>query len=134
MLNRIKNSLVCKCLQVLLIGYFLMSSINIANNFGLIINENAAQGSISGITCNFLKKIFKCDAIPEELEDSKTKDSKTTKLAKGIPSMDYLIPLDASLHTVNFQIESVGKNYIDNPIFSFGFHGKIHLPPPQIIV
>jgi hypothetical protein len=134
MLNRIKNSLVCKCLQVLLIGYFLMSSINIANNFGLIINENAAQGSISGITCNFLKKIFKCDAIPEELEDSKTKDSKTTKLAKGIPSMDYLIPLDASLHPVDFQIESVGKNYIDNPVFSFGFHGKIHLPPPQIIV
>jgi len=134
MLNRIKNSLVCKCLQVLLIGYFLMSSINIANSFGLIINENAAQGSISGITCNFLKKIFKCDAIPEELEDSKTKDSKTTKLAKGIPSMDYLIPLDASLHPVNYQIESGGKNYIDNPIFSFGFHGKIHLPPPQIIV
>ena len=134
MLNRIKNSLVCKCLQVLLIGYFLMSSINIANNFGLIINENAAQGSISGITCNFLKKIFKCDAITEELEDSKTKDSKTTKLAKGIPSMDYLIPLDASLHPVDFQIESAGKSYIDNPVFSFGFHGKIHLPPPQIIV
>jgi hypothetical protein len=111
-----------------------MSSINIANSFGLIINENAAQGSISGITCNFLKKIFKCDAITEELEDSKTKDSKTTKLAKGILSMDYFIPLDASLHPVNFQIESVGKNYIDNPIFSFGFHGKIHLPPPQIIV
>lgn len=134
MLNRIKNSLVCKCLQVLLIGYFLMSSINIANSFGLIINENAAQGSISGITCNFLKKIFKCDAITEELEDSKTKDSKTTKLAKGIPSMDYLIPLDASLHPVDFQIESAGKSYIDNPVFSFGFHGKIHLPPPQIIV
>jgi hypothetical protein len=134
MLNRIKNSLVCKCLQVLLIGYFLMSSINIANSFGLIINENAAQNSISGITCNFLKKILKCDAISEELEDSKTKDSKTAKLAKGIPSMDYIIPLDASLHPVDFQIESAGKNYIDNPIFSFGFHGEIHLPPPQIVI
>lgn len=134
MLNRIKNSLLCKCLQVLLIGYFLMSSINIANTFGLVINDSAGQNSVSAMTCNFLKKIFKCDAIPEELEDCKTKDTKTTKLAKGIPSLDYLVPVDASLHTIDFQIESAGKNYIDNPIFSFAFHGKIHLPPPQILI
>lgn len=111
-----------------------MSSINIANTFGLIINDNAGQHSVSGMTCNFLKKIFKCDAITEEEVDTKTKDCKTTKLAKGIPSLDYLVPLDASLHYIDFQIETAGKNYIDNPIFSFGFHGKIHLPPPQILI
>jgi hypothetical protein len=111
-----------------------MSSINIANNFGLIINDNAAHSSISGMTSNFLKKMFKCDAIAEELEDSKAKDTKTAKQAKGIPLLDYLIPLDGSLQPIDFKIESLGKNYIDNPIFSFNFHGKIYLPPPEVLV
>ncbi|OXA93173.1 hypothetical protein B0A66_07835 [Flavobacterium hercynium] len=134
MLNRIKNSLLCKCLQALLIGYFLISSMNISNSVGRIINDNAEVQTVKGMTCNFLKKIFKCDAIPEEVDDYKTKDSKTAKLAKGIPLLDYLIPLDTPLPGLYFYMESKGKNYINNPIFSFGFHGKIHLPPPEFIV
>lgn len=134
MLNKIKNSLLCKCLQVLLIGYFLMSSINIAYTFDRIINENTEAHSVKKMTCNFLKKIFKCDGVPEELDDYKTKETKAPKLAKGSPSLDYLVPLDTSLPNLYFQKESQGKNYIDNPIFSFGFHGKIHLPPPQNII
>ena len=134
MLSRIKNSILCKCLQALLIGYFLISSINISNSFGRIIADNAQTNTITGITCNFLKKIFNCDGIPEELDDYETKETKTTKLAKGVPSLDYLIPLDASLPVLYFQISAKRKNYIDNQIFSFGFHGKIHLPPPEFIV
>jgi len=134
MLNKIKNSLLCKCLQVLLIGYFLMSSLNIASTFDQIINENTETHSVKRMTCNFLKKIFKCDGIPEELDDYKTKETKAPKLSKGSPSLDYLVPLDTSLPRLYFQKESQGKNYIDNPMFSFGFHGKIHLPPPQNIV
>jgi hypothetical protein len=99
-----------------------------------MINENTGSHSVERIACNFLKKIFKCDGIPEELDDYKTKETKAPKLAKGIPSLDYLVPLDTALPNLYVQKESQGKNYIDNPIFSFGFHGKIHLPPPENII
>ena len=134
MLNKIKNSFLCKCLQALLIGYFLMSSINLSNNFSQIINDNAQVNSVKGMTCNFLKKIFKCDGIPEELDDYETKDAKTTKLAKGIVLLDYLVPHDAAIAGLYFKNGSKRKNYIDNPLFLFAFHGKIYLPPPEVIV
>ncbi|MBB4801574.1 hypothetical protein HNP37_001635 [Flavobacterium nitrogenifigens] len=98
-----------------------------------IISDNAETYTVKGITCNFLKKIFKCDGIPEELDDYKTKDTKTAKLAKGIPLMEYLISSESLLPSFYFLIESEGKKYIDNTIFSFGFHGKIDIPPPRAI-
>lgn len=134
MLNKIKNSFLCKCLQALLIGYFLMSSINISSSFSQIINNNTEVDSVKGITCNFLKKIFKCDRIAEELDDYETKDTKTAKLAKGIVLLDYLVPFDAFLPGLYLQIASKAKNYTDNPVFLFAFHGKIYLPPPEMIV
>lgn len=132
MLNTIKNSLFSKCLQVLLIGYFLISSINVSNSFVQIIYDNADIHSVTGLTCNFLKKIFKCNATPEEIDE--TKDTKATKQAKGTLLLDYLIPVDTSLAGLYFEIETKKRNYIENPIFSFGFHGKIHLRPPQFII
>ncbi|MEP6806888.1 MAG: hypothetical protein ABI892_20335 [Flavobacterium sp.] len=134
MLNTIKNSLFSKCLQVLLIGYFLISSLNVSNSFVRIIYDNADIHSVTGLTCNFLKKIFKCNAVQEEIDDYEAKDTKATKQAKGTLLLDYLIPVDTSLAGLYFEIESQKRNYIENPIFSFGFHGKIHLRPPQIIV
>ncbi|SHH65440.1 hypothetical protein SAMN05443663_109127 [Flavobacterium defluvii] len=110
-----------------------MSSINISSTFSRIIKENTETHSVKGMTCSFLKKIFKCDGIPEELDDYEAKDTKTTKLAKGIPLFEYIVPIDASVPGFYIQIDLKGKNYIDNPIFSFGFHGKIHLPPPRFI-
>ncbi len=133
MLNKIKNSFLCKCLQALLVGYFLISSLNISNSVSRILSDNAETYTVKGITCNFLKKIFKCDGIPEELDDYKTKDTKTAKLAKGIPLMEYLISSESLMPNFGFLIESEGKKYIDNTIFSFGFHGKIDIPPPRII-
>lgn len=134
MLSKIKNSFLCKCLQVLLIGYFLMSSINISNSFFRLINDNAKEHSVKGITCNFLKKIFKCDGIPEERDDYETKETKTAKLAKGMFLLDYLVPLDTSVPGLYLQINSGGKNYVDNSTFLLGFHGKIDSPPPRIII
>lgn len=133
MLSRIKNSIFCKCVHALLIGYFLMNSINMSGTFARIVNTNIEQDSVKGMTCNFLKKIFKCDGIPEELDDYENKETKTTKLAKGIPLFEYIIPLDSSMANLYFQIKAKRKNYINNPIFSFGFYGKIHLRPPQNI-
>lgn len=132
MLKKIKNSFFSKCLQVLLVGYFLISSLNISNSFGRIINDNAETYTVKGIACNFLKKVFKCDGIPEELDDYEAKDTKTAKLAKGTPAMEYLISIESMMPYFYFQIETKGKNYINNPIFSLGFHGKIHLPPPRM--
>ena len=109
MLNKIKNSLLCKCLQALLIGYFLLSSINVSGTFSRIIKENAETHSVKGIACNLLKKIFKCDGIPEELDDYETKDTKTTKLAKGIVVLEYLVPVDASVPGFSFQNDLKGK-------------------------
>lgn len=134
MLSQIKNSILCKCLQALLIGYFLMSSINVSGTFGRIINNNTETHSVKGMTCNFLKKIFKCDGIPEELDDYETKDTKTTKLAKGIPLLEYLVPAHTTLAGYSFQLRAKEKNYIDNSVFSFGFHGKIDIPPPRVII
>lgn len=105
-----------------------------SGTFSRLINNYTKQETVQGMTCNLLKKIFKCDGIPEELDDYETKDTKTTKLAKGIPLLEYLVPLDASVPGLYFKIGSKGKNYIDNPIFSFGFHGKIHLRPPRVII
>ncbi|WP_426485379.1 hypothetical protein [Flavobacterium sp. 2] len=133
MLSKIRNSIFCKCVHALLIGYFLMNSINFSGTFVRIVNNNTEQDSVKGITCNFLKKIFKCDGISEELDDYETKETKSTKQAKGIPLFEYIIPFDSALADLYFQVHAKGKNYINNPIFSFGFHGKIHLRPPQNI-
>ncbi len=132
MLNKIRNSFLCKCLQALLVGYFLISSLNISNSVSRILSNNTETYTVKGITCNFLKKIFKCDGIPEELDDYKTKDTKTAKLAKGIPLMEYLISSESSLLNLYVLLEPKGKKYIDNTIFSFGFHGKIDIPPPRV--
>lgn len=134
LLNQIKKSFLCKCLQALLIGYFLISSLNISNSLVLVVNNNTEMHSIKGMTCNFLKKIFKCDGIPEELDDFEAKETKSTKLAKGMPLLEYLIPLEAAMPGLYFRTASKGKNHINNPIFCFGFHGKIHLQPPQVTI
>lgn len=132
MLNRIKNSLLCKCLLIVMTGYFSISSMNISNT--ILQNDVISDvHSLKGMTCNLLKKIFKCDSTVEELEDFKTKDCKTVKLSKGIPLLDYLIPADAYLPKLCLQLETASRNYMANKIFSFGFHGRIHVPPPRII-
>ncbi|MCP2029665.1 hypothetical protein L1276_004859 [Flavobacterium sp. HSC-32F16] len=111
-----------------------MSSINLSGTFGRIVNNNSEVHSVKGLTCNFLKKIFKCDGIPEELDDYETKDTKTTKLAKGILLLEYLVPSHTTMAGCSFQLKEQGKNYIDNSVFSFGFHGKIDIPPPRVII
>lgn len=131
MLNRIKNSLLCKCLLIVMTGYFSISSMNISNT--LLQNHDVADvHSLKGMACHLLKKVFKCDASVEELEDFKTKDCKTVKVSKGIPLLDYLIPSDAYLPKLCLQLETASRNYMANKMFSFGFHGKIVVPPPRM--
>lgn len=90
--------------------------------------------SIEGIAGNLLKKIFQCEGIAEELEEFGAKECKTLKLAKGLALQDYLLPIDSSWFRMQFQIEATPRNYKENPIFQFDFHGTIQVPPPEIIV
>ncbi|WP_246074141.1 hypothetical protein [Flavobacterium daemonense] len=110
-----------------------MNSANISGTLSRIINNNTEQYSVKGMTCNFLKKIFKCDRISGELDDYETKENKSTKLGKGMPLFEYIIPFDAAISSLYFQVDAKGKKYLNNPISSLGFHGKIHLRPPQNI-
>lgn len=134
MLDRIKNSFLYRCLHIIMIGYFSISSINIGSTFSETINSETELHSLKGMTCNLLKKIFKYDSAIEELEDFKTKDCKTVKLAKGLPLLDYIIPADAYLPKIRLQLETARKNYRANKIFSLDFHGRIHVPPPRMVV
>lgn len=116
-----------------MIGYFSISSMNIGSSCSEAIGAGAELHSLKGMTCNLLRKIFKCDSVIEELEDFKTKDSKTVKLSKGIPLLDYLIPSDACLPGLRHQLDTARKNYGADKMFPLGFHGRIHVPPPRIM-
>lgn len=129
----IKNSLLCKCLLVLMTGYFLISSINISRSLLPTINDATSFHSIESIAGNFFKKIFQCEAIAEELEELGSNECKTLKLAKGVALQDYLLPSDASWFRMQFQIEASPRNYKNNPAFEFDFHGTIQVPPPRIM-
>lgn len=133
MLNRIKNSLLCKCLLVLMTGYFLISSITISRSLLPTINDSTSLQSIEGMAGNFFKKVFQCEGIAEELEEFGAKECKTLKLAKGLALQDYLLPMDASWFRMQFQIEATPRNYKENPVFKFDFHGTIQVPPPRIM-
>jgi len=134
MLHRIKNSFLSKCLLLILTGYFSISSINISSSFTQLLTSPKESSSLQGIAGTILKKIFKCEGIIEELEDFKAKESKNTKLAKGIPFFDYLIPSEGFGLGERFHIECVSKNYVANLIHSYSFHGKIYVPPPQNLI
>lgn len=133
MLNKIKNSLFCKCLLVLMTGYFSISSINISQSLRPTINKTSVFNSIEGIAGNFLKKIFQCEGIAEEVEEFGAKECKALKLAKGLSLQDYLLPLDNSWLRIQFQLKSFHRNYKSNPFYKLDFHGTIQVPPPKIM-
>lgn len=114
-------------------GYFSVSSINISRSFSETLNNTVELHSLKGMTCDLLKKIFKCEGITEEVEDYNTKESKTGKFSKGIPLSDYLIPSNSLGLRMRFQIDSDVRNYKNNRIILFDFHGRIHVPPPKNI-
>jgi hypothetical protein len=127
MMDKIKNSILSKCLQVLLMGYFLLSSINSTNSFKSSVSDNADVYK-TGSTLGFiLKKIFKCSGCTEEYDDYETK----TDANKSIIDLDYLLPGCNWLlaHTNFTKIKS--RLYVAESALTCSFYFKIHLPPPE---
>ncbi|KGO94928.1 hypothetical protein [Flavobacterium subsaxonicum] len=132
MLESVRNSVFGKCLQVLLIGYFLISSLNASNTVTELLTQNTHITSAKGIISNILKKIFKCDGCTEEYEELDAKN-KAEKANKAAVILDYLLPDNACIAANYLQATIKDKAFIANPVFIFGFYSKIYLPPPEFI-
>jgi len=131
MIHSVKNSSLQRCLGVLLIGYFLMSSINISTSIDGLVSQNSIFHS-SHIAGNMLKMIFKCDGCPEEINDYEAKTKSSAK-SNGLLMHDYLIPsqlCDAVTPALRL-FQKKGCN--GNVALQCNFSGKIHLPPPEHI-
>lgn len=123
-----KNSVFSRYLTALLIGYFLISSINISGTLGNYISDDAEIHSTEGGLGLILKKIFKCSGCPEELDDY---DTKTGKTNKGLLLQEYLIPYSEDIASGYALNDIKDKTYMANSIFLFAFYCDIHLPPPE---
>jgi len=131
MIHSIKNSNLQRCLGALLMGYFLMSSINISTSLDGLVSQNSVFHS-SHIAGNMLKMIFKCDGFPEEIDDYEAKTKSSAK-GNGLLMHDYLVPsqlCDAVPPALRlFQ----NKGCTGDVPLQCKFRGKIHLPPPERI-
>lgn len=132
MMNSVKNSIFGKCLQVLLIGYFLMSSINISTGLDGLLSNNTELHS-SSIMGHLLKKIFKCNGCPEEIDDYEAK-TKSNNGCKGSFVLDYLVPNQICDAAPYDQKHFQKKGCTCDVALQCKFHGKIHLPPPERLV
>ncbi|MXN90365.1 hypothetical protein GR160_03930 [Flavobacterium sp. Sd200] len=118
-----------KCLQVLLIGYFLLSSINISNSFRNIVSDKADVHKTENTLSLIIKKVFKCSGCTEEYDDFEAKTSGT----KSLYSFDYLVPGHTWLMgSQNFTTLKSSQPIADCAI-NCNFYCKIHLPPPEVI-
>lgn len=126
MMAAIRNSVFGKCLRVLLIGYFLLSSLNLSSSIDRILrNQNSNVYKQSGMMCKVVKLFFDCE---ESVEENKL-ESKTTK--KGLLALDYIVPgygWPAANTSVVFLAAEAFSGVHD---LKNGLHAKIHLPPPE---
>lgn len=116
---------------MLLIGYFLISSVNASGTFNELLTQNIQQNTTASIVGDIFKKIFKCDGCPEELEEYDAK-TKSEKADKGLLLIDYIVPGHFSVTDNHINITSKDKAFIINSVLIAGFNSKIHLPPPEI--
>lgn len=129
MMYTIKNCIMTKCLQVLLIAYFLLSSIAVTNSLkNSLVSSPDIHTTENSVTLIF-KKFFKYSCT-EEIDDYETEAEGT----KSLISFDYIVPGHHWLLTGNRFINFKGNIYNTNVDFTCRFYSKIHLPPPENIV
>jgi len=129
MMNQLKNSVISKVLQVLLIGYFLISSLSLSQNLSRIATKDADVHKKENIVWNIFKKVIKCGCNAEELEDSDNEPGANNNKIKL--TSDYLLPSQAALMLSCAHIDFVKKIYINQSDLSGILYNKIHLPPPE---
>lgn len=133
MMEGLKNSVFSKVLQVLLIGYFLISSLNLSNNLNRVATTNDDIHKKDCVVWSMVKKMLKCNTAAEEFEDSDNEagcgNSNKIKLA-----VDYIIP-GCSGFMLSYTIKASGKKLYSTETNSAGIlHNRIHVPPPEITI
>lgn len=130
MWNVFKNSGFSKVLQVLLIGYFLMSSLNFAAKVSIANSNTDEVYKMESTVLGIFKKIFKCNSVAETFEDC---DSESGCGANKIKlTVDYLIPFHGGV-CMQYVHKTAGKqSYLSQNNFTESLYTKIHLPPPEI--
>ncbi|MFP9097828.1 hypothetical protein ACLI09_02135 [Flavobacterium sp. RHBU_24] len=129
MIKSLRNNTLSKVLQVLLIGYFLISSLNLANT----IKTVTASAGKECVAWGVFKKMFKCSKTAEEFED----ESECTGCGgegKVKLTVDYLMPGHAPFMPVIDYKVSGKRIFLTETNYSGILYSKIHLPPPELTV
>jgi len=129
MMNNFKNSVFSKVLQVLLIGYFLISSLSLSHNFSRIASKNTDVHKKENVVWNIFKKFLKCSGSAEELEDSDNESGVSNNKIKL--TAEYLMPTHAGIQFCHVYIDSAKKVYLTQSDFSGILYNKVHVPPPE---
>ena len=130
MMEQLKNSVLSKVLQVLLTGYFLISSLNLNQSFSRIATTDTDVHKKESIVWHLVKKMLKCNTSAEEYEDGENEPCNSNNKIKL--TIDYLLPLQTGIALCHAYTASEKKIYFSQ----FGLNGilcnKIHVPPPEI--
>jgi hypothetical protein len=130
MMEIIKDSKFSSVLQVLLIGYFLISSLNLSNNLSNTLPNDADIQTNESVVWNIFKKMLKCTTGSEEVEDSDYEAGKNSNTIKLI--IDYLVPNQTVLalcQAFNINVKAI---YCRQSGLHANFYNEIHLPPPDL--
>lgn len=130
MLEQLKNSVLSKVLQVLLTGYFLISSLNLSQSLGRIATTNTDVHKKESTVWHLVKKMLKCNTSAEEYEDGENECGNANKIKLAI---DYFLPLQTGLALCNAYTTSVKKNYFSKFDLNGILCNKIHVPPPETL-
>lgn len=130
MMDRLKNSVFSKVLQVLLIGYFLISSLNLSQSIAKITTQHTDVHKKESVVWNFVKKMLKCNTSAEEYEDGENEPCNANKIKLAI---DYLLPLQTGIALCHAYTASVKKIYFSQFGLNGILHSKIHVPPPETL-
>jgi len=128
-MKSLKNNVLSKVLQVLLIGYFLISSLNLANT----IKTVTASAGKECLAWGVFKKMLKCSKTAEEFEDE-SECAGCGGEGKVKLTVDYLMPGHAPfMPGIDYKVS--GKRiFLTQTNYSGILYNKIHLPPPEITI
>lgn len=128
-MTAIRNSMIGQCLKVLLIGYFLVNSLNLASSLDhVLVDGRESVYEDHGMFCSALKLFFDCEESIEEYEFDK---QETKNAKKGVMAFDYLIPGCNWASPTQSRLFYKSRVRLTDFDRKGGLYAKIHLPPPE---
>ena len=132
MMEQLKNSGFSRVLQVLLIGYFLISSLNLSQSLNKISSHEADVHKKESIVWHIFKKMLKCNVGAEEYEDCDNEPNNSNNNIKLV--VDYILPVQMGIIAYSSYKVSPKKIYFSHSDLTGILHSKIHVPPPEVIL